>query len=247
LFSKEFRNKLKLHLKDTTFTHPYEHLVRTVRFARKAGLSKSSTGNILDVGAYDGKTALFFHHYFPSATIHAYEPNPEAAKLLLQNTDGINAIKFHPEALSDTQGTLPFYVTHNKVSSSLNKVNSSSPGAEGTLADQLKIERVIDIPLLTLDDCGYDNILILKLDTQGNEVRVLNGGKQTLKKTHIVITEMSVHQLYENGCTYSETDAVLRDNGFIAVDFIVPSRKNGVQMMEFDAIYVNTSLASVQG
>lgn len=243
--NQEFRNKLKLHLKDTTFTHPYEHLIRTVRLARRAGYPKSFSGNILDVGAYDGKTALFLHQFFPFASIHAYEPNPEAALLLQENVKGIQNIIFHREALSDKPGTMPFYVTHNKVSSSLNKVNSASPSAEGALADQLKIERVIDIPLLSLDDCGYESIFILKLDTQGNEVRVLNGGKRTLLKTHIVVTEMSVHRLYENGCTYSETDALLRENGFVAVDFIVPARKNGVQMMEFDAIYVNSSLVKL--
>jgi FkbM family methyltransferase len=245
VFSKEFRNKLRLHLKDTSFTHPYEHLIRAVRFARRAGFARSHKGTLLDVGAYDGKTALFFHHFFPSCTIHAYEPNPEVSALLQQTIGGASSIHFHPEALSDRAGTMPFYVTHNKVSSSLNKVNTASPGAEGTLAGQLKIERVIDIPLLTLDDCAFDEVFILKLDTQGNEVRVLNGGKKTLQKTRIVISEMSVHRLYENGCTYYETDAVLRENGFVPVDFIVPSRKNGVQMMEFDAIYVNTSLVSI--
>jgi FkbM family methyltransferase len=246
VFSREFRNKLKLHLKDTSFTHPHEHLIRAIRLARRAGLHKQHKGTILDVGAYDGKTALLFHQYFPEAIIHAYEPNPEAAEILMRNTQGIANIKFHPEALSDKSGTLPFYVTHNKVSSSLNKVNTASPSAAGVLADQLKIERVIDIPLLQLDECGYEEISILKLDTQGNEVRVLKGGKNTLRKTKMVITEMSVHRLYENGCTYSETDAVLREQGFIAADFIVPSRKNGVQMMEFDAIYFNSELMNLE-
>lgn len=245
VFSKEFRNKLQLHLKDTTFTHTYEHLVRAVRLARRAGFGRNRKGNILDVGAYDGKTALFFHHFFPQAAIHAYEPNPEAARILQETVNGISAVHFHPEALSDENGVVPFYVTHNKVSSSLNKINTHSPGAEGSLSEQLRIEREIEIPKVTLDSCGYSEILILKLDTQGNEVRVLNGGINTLRKTSIVITEMSVHQLYQNGCTYSETDAVLRENGFIAVDFIVPARKNGVQMMEFDAIYINTSLVSL--
>jgi FkbM family methyltransferase len=247
VFSKEFRNKLRLHLKDTSFTHPYEHLIRVVRYARRAGFSREYIGNILDVGAYDGETALFFHHFFPSCKIHAYEPNPEAAKLLQANVNGIENVRFHPEALSDRSGTLPFYVTHNKVSSSLSKVNTDSPAAGGQLADQLRIERVIDIPLLTLDECGFDNIFILKLDTQGNEVRVLNGAKNALRNTQIVISEMSVHQLYENGCMYHETDALLRENGFVAIDFIVPSRKNGVQMMEFDAIYVNSSLSLRNG
>jgi FkbM family methyltransferase len=245
VFSREFRNKLQLHLKDTTFTHPYEHLIRAVRLARRARFTRDHTGSILDVGAYDGKTSLFFHHFFPRAAIHAYEPNPEAAAILRQNVKGVTSIHVHPEALSDENGTVPFYVTHNKVSSSLNKINTLSPGAEGALAGQLKIEREIEIPKITLDSCGYNEILLLKLDTQGNEVRVLNGGTDTLHKTSIVITEMSVYQLYQGGCTYSETDALLRENGFIAVDFIVPSRKNGVQMMEFDAIYINTSLVSL--
>lgn len=245
MFSKEFRNKLRLHVKDTTFTHPYEHLIRAIRFGRKAGALAGGPLTIVDVGAYDGKTAVFFHNNFPEATIHAFEPNPEAFSILSETVNGFPKIVPHKTALSDRNGTASLYVTHNKVSSSINPINEENAKNSGGLQSQLKVDQVVDIELMTLDSLQLTNIGLLKLDTQGNEVRVINGATETLKTTRIVISEMSVHKLYESGCSYFETDEALRKNGFLPVDFIVPARKNGVQMTEFDAIYVNTSLVSL--
>lgn len=238
-FSREFINKLRLHTKDTIFTHQYEHLIRTVRLARTANYFKNHSGVILDVGAYDGKTSIFLSESFPECTVHAFEPNPDAFKILEENTRINRRIIRHKEALSNSEGTCPFYVTHNKVSSSLNKILADSPSASGSLAGQLKVDSIIQIPMVQLDSLGFNKILLLKMDTQGNEVRVIEGGKNTIKNVHFIVTEMSVHKLYENGCSYFETDAKLRELGFEPYDFIVPARKNGVQMTEFDAIYVN--------
>ncbi len=244
MFSREFRHKLRLHLKDTTFTHHYEHLMRVVRFGKKMN---AFTGKITiaDVGAYDGLTAAFFHSVFPEATIHAFEPNPQAYALLEANTKHIPSIRLYTEALSDVKGAAPLYVTLNGVSSSINPINSEQLESSGGLQNQLKVEKTVDIHLVDLDSLNIGPITILKLDTQGNEVRVINGAKNTLKNTKFIVTEMSVHKMYDNGCSYFETDAALRACGFTPIDFIVPSRKDGVQMMEFDAIYMNTSLVSV--
>ncbi len=238
-FSREFFNLLRLHTKDTIFTHTYEHLSRSIRLARSSGYPKEYRGVILDVGAYDGKTTLFLRESFPECSVHAFEPNPEAFSILEQNTQACGKIIRHKEALSDTDGTCPLYVTHNKVSSSLNKILTDSPSAAGTFTEQLKVNNIIQIPMVRLDALGFDEILLLKMDTQGNEVRVIEGGMNTIRKTQFIVTEMSVHKLYENGCSYFETDAKLRELGFEPYDFIVPARKNGVQMTEFDAIYVN--------
>lgn len=241
-FCREFVNKLRLHTKDTVFTHPYEHLIRAVRLSRTLGFTPNYQGTIIDVGAYDGKTAEFISSCFPKCALHTFEPNPDAFKLLEQTTRDNKMVTRHKQALSNTNGTCSFYVTHNKVSSSINKIRENSPDASGVLADQLKINEVIQIPMLPLDELGFGQILLLKMDTQGNEVRILEGGINTLKNTKIVVTEMSAHKIYENGCSYFETDAKLRELGFEPYDFIVPARKNGVQMTEFDAIYVNKGL-----
>ncbi|MCE2772093.1 MAG: FkbM family methyltransferase [Bacteroidetes bacterium] len=242
IFERSFWNKVRLHIKDTAFTHPYEHLIRAIRIANQQGLGKSFAGSIIDVGAYDGKTALFFNNYFPNATIHAFEPNPRAIQLLEKSVNDISKIQTHHLALSSKEGSVPLYVTHNEVSSSLHNTDTSSKDASAILAEQLQVKEVISIKSSTLDSFNFSDILFLKLDTQGNEIKVLEGATESVRKSRFVITEMSVHTLYEGGCMYYETDEKLRNAGFEPVDFIVPSRKNGVQMTEFDAIYRNTNL-----
>ena len=242
IFERSFWNKVRLHIKDTAFTHPYEHLIRAIRIANQQGLGKSFAGSIIDVGAYDGKTALFFNNYFPNATIHAFEPNPRAIQLLEKSVNDISKIQTHHLALSSKEGSVPFYVTHNDVSSSLHNIDTSSKDVSAILAEQLQVKEVISIKSSTLDSFNFSDILFFKLDTQGNEIKVLEGATESVRKSRFVITEMSVHKLYEGGCMYYETDEKLRNAGFEPVDFIVPSRKNGVQMTEFDAIYRNTNL-----
>jgi FkbM family methyltransferase len=215
--------------------------VRAIRLANQQGYGKSFSGEIIDVGAYDGKTAIFFNNYFPQATVHAFEPNPRAIQLLEKSVNDISKIQTHHIALSGQEGAVPFYVTHNDVSSSLHNIDTASKDVTGILAAQLQVKEVIHIKSSTLDSFNFNNILFIKLDTQGNEIRVIEGAGESLHNTRFVITEMSVHKLYEGGCMYYETDEKLRNAGFEPVDFIVPSRKNGVQMTEFDAIYRNTN------
>ncbi|GAB4132161.1 MAG: hypothetical protein Fur0041_03200 [Bacteroidia bacterium] len=239
--NRHFLDKLRLYIKDVTLQHPYEHIIRPVRFIQKSGIEIKGHYKILDIGAYDGLTALFLNNYFPELDIYAFEPNPEAFKLLRKNTAHSSKIHCIEEAISNEKGSIPFHVTFNKVSSSVNKILSDSLYLNDTLAAQLKIEKTIHVPTNTLDSYNLGEVLLLKMDTQGNETRVISGGRNTLNKTRIIIAEMSIHKIYENGCSYFETDSALRELGFVAIDFIVPSRKNGVVMTEFDAVYINKS------
>ena len=85
--------------------------------------------------------------------------------------------------------------------------------------------------------------MILKIDTQGHELKVLEGAKETLKKTKFVLIEMSNHNLYINGCKYFEVDDLLRKNNFTLADIIVTYRKKGMLLTEYDAVYMNNNLS----
>jgi len=82
-------------------------------------------------------------------------------------------------------------------------------------------------------------ITLLKIDTQGHELQVLEGAKSTLERTTFVLVEMSSHSMYVNGCKYYEVDEWMRKNNFSLADVIVTYRKQGIIMSEYDAIYVN--------
>lgn len=225
---REWFSKLFLHLKDTIGTRKDEHIHRAIRYARSIGIDSDSTETIIDAGAYDGSTSLLFRKYFPKAFIHAFEPNPHMhlnhrrEKLLNSN------INFHPTALSDFYGHTYLYVVSNGVSSSLFNVIHD---------DDFVVETRHTVPVDRLDGWGFGNVSILKMDVQGGELNVIKGAISTLKYTRIVICEMSIHDMYENGAKYYEVDALLREQGFVLIDMIVAYRKKGVQVTEFDSIY----------
>lgn len=242
LFERSFWNKVRLHIKDTAFPQPYEHLLRAIRYANKIGFSRQFQGNIIDVGAYDGKTAQIFSKHFPMATIKAFEPNPNTMKLLETTVSNNKMIEIYQTALSAEEGDIPFYVTYNSVSSSLNKIDTDSIDLHGHLAHQLRVIDTVKVNCRTLDSYNFKEVLFLKLDTQGNELKVLKGASETLRHTQFVISEMAVYKIYDGGCKYYETDEILRNAGFEPIDIIVSNRKNGVRMVEFEAIYRNTNL-----
>ena len=57
----------------------------------------------------------------------------------------------------------------------------------------------------------------LVLDTQGSELLVLKGSKSLLKYFKYISTEAADFESYENGCTLSEINEYLNDNGFIEI------------------------------
>ena len=60
---------------------------------------------------------------------------------------------------------------------------------------------------------------IIKIDTQGSEYEILEGAKNTLKKTVCVIVEVSFCELYEKQKFFSEVELLLRKNGFCFYGF----------------------------
>jgi len=59
---------------------------------------------ILDVGANVGVFSLWALHNFPSAQIHAYEPNRAILPHLSANLAGLKNVKVWPEGISDQDG-----------------------------------------------------------------------------------------------------------------------------------------------
>ena len=111
-------------------------------------------------------------------------------------------------------------------------------GHQGGLAEVAEIH----VRQSTLDaECAaLDSILLIKLDTQGSELQILDAAPCTLDKTAFVLTEMSNHRHYRGGCAYYETDALLRSRGFRLADLTVTYHTYEDGTLEFDALYENT-------
>jgi FkbM family methyltransferase len=128
---------------------------------------------IFDVGANVGETVTEYRKAFPTAEIHAFEPDPTAMKELRSRAARLSRITLSDSVVSDHDGDMTF------VTSELNNLSHvAKPG-----------ERGLTRPCIALDTyCGQNGITeidILKVDTEGHDLKVLDGARSLLDSRRI--------------------------------------------------------------
>jgi FkbM family methyltransferase len=143
-------------------------------------LSRGS-GTFLDVGANVGLAALLVATGSPATTVHAFEPVPRIFGRLQRNAalnPNLANLALHQLALSNASGQALIYVPRREWSTMPNDVS--------LLADFREDTDAVPVELATLDDFtrqnGIDRVDLLKIDTEGTEHLVLEGGLGTLTR-----------------------------------------------------------------
>jgi FkbM family methyltransferase len=129
---------------------------------------------IFDVGAHIGIYTLRAHNYIGSSGyVYAFEPDPENFSLLQKNVaiNNLENVKTLNYALSDHQGKLMFF---------------KDPKNTGMCSATLKKGKSTFVAkTITLDffmrEYNIREVNFLKIDVEGHEYEVLNGGKSFLK------------------------------------------------------------------
>jgi FkbM family methyltransferase len=232
--------RLYYYTKDVIFTNCSEHLHRAIHYlaSKEAGYPLFC---VVDIGAAEGGTTAFFANAFSGKKVYGYEPNVNEYKKATENYRHLKSVEFVNKALGDKEEKSILYVTQNKLSSSLNKIDDSEFTLLSTdrqsLFQQVDAQKVI---VTTLDTELKDKtgVFLMKIDTQGTELAILQGGIQTLKKTKFILLEMNNHHIYENTCQYYEVDSFLRENEFKLVQIYSPWGDAN----EYDALYENQKL-----
>jgi FkbM family methyltransferase len=145
------------------------------------------TGTLLDVGAHIGLVSLGVAQR-SAASCLAFEPAPSNAALLARNVarHGLESrIEVHACALDEVAGTGVLELSRDN--SGDHRLASKAPrGADASI-------RGVEVPARTLDDLLRGRTLakpiVLKLDTQGGEARVLRGGAATLPSIRHAVIE----------------------------------------------------------
>ena len=205
LFNSNLAEK-KIKIKDVLFLDGNENITRVINLIKKVGLTIDNNKVIFDIGAFNGETTKLFSNAFPSAKIVAFEANPEVYNIALINCADNKNISLRNTAISDKNEIVTFYITSNNVSSSLNQINNNEVNIED-YKTELNLKNKVSVEAKKLDEFNNNcEVLLIKIDTQGHELHVINGAKEVLKKTSFVLIEMSNHDMYVDGCKYYEVD-----------------------------------------
>jgi len=235
-------DSLRSYVKGTLFLDPDQHLTSATRYIKKH-VVPSPQEIIIDVGGANGGTATYFAGAFPGHKVFCVEPNARMLPFLKKAEAEHPTVIVKPLALGNRSGEATLHVTANNLSSSLNEIDLDELKKNpADLQARLHEDQQIKVRVSSLDEEFKDEqVLLIKLDTQGTEVDILEGGTETLKRTRFVLVEMNNHGLYKNTCQYYEVDELLRSRSFKLADIIVTYRgDDGVT--EYDALYRNLSL-----
>ena len=209
---------------------------------QRAILGSDGASLILDVGANVGQSVARYRWLFPDATIHSFEPVPEAFAELERQVNGHDKVHLWPIALSDAVGVVQFHC--NAMTDTSSMLATRSDHADNPT---LTTTAVIDVPTMTLDrfcsEHQIASISILKLDVQGGEARVLAGARKVLgeQMASLILTEVWFDPPYVGAPHFTEIDTCLRGYGYRLYGlYFGPHQSGNFPVFMADAIYVNS-------
>ncbi len=191
---------------------------------------------ILDVGANEGETALKLNRFFPAATVHAFEPVSATCAALRARVRHRPEIVVHQLAIGAAEGRATVALHAHSTLNTLTAAGDAPPGA------------VEEVTLTTIDrfcaERRIPRVHILKTDTEGHELQVLEGASRLLGSGAVdfILVEVSFVPSDQRFVPLQEVAGRLAPFGFGLVGLFEQRGWTHRMLAEFgDALFANRS------
>lgn len=203
------------------------------------GLRKRPIRTIFDIGANTGQSAKNYRKLFPEATIYCFEPMPETFDTLYNwsLTQG-GYVKTYNLALGDEVGQVVMnqHIDHSPSSSLL---SSTSLAVE--LYPQVSKQKQQLVKLEKLDNLEHEfelkDEILIKIDVQGYEFKVIQGGQKIFRCASACILEVSSKMLYDGQASFISLISILDKLGFSYIGNLNQSYHEDGSVIFFDAVF----------
>lgn len=206
------------------------------------GLPNLPIRTVLDIGACRGGFATeILRPRFPNAVIHSFEPSPDAFPHLKDKADASGGRHVaHNFGLGEKAETLTLYsavdaLPASSLLPSTDENTTAFPQTANTKDRSVEI-RVLDEIAPTLTPAIEDDLLV-KIDVQGFEDRVIRGGRNTIRRARAVVVEVQSAILYEGQPTFRDIFLELDALGFGFIGVLDQFAKNDGSVLYYDAVF----------
>src|SRR5215510_13520248 len=170
---------------------------------------------IYDIGANTGTWTILAKSVYPLAEVFAFEPLEWHCQAYLRATATLQNVTLHQLALGSLPGHFDMEVpTKSDCASPL----PMAPACQDIF--NLKFDKRVTVAVERLDDYARRHNLpapdLVKLDVQGFECEVLNGGLRSIQSASAVITEISFREFYKGQCRFDQLVSLLAESGLFA-------------------------------
>lgn len=199
--------------------------------------------SIMDIGAHRGEFALRAGAYFEPSRIWLVEADPSMVEMLNRDFSGRAGWTILHSAVSDVTGEVELRINEHRESSSILPIEEISAHTFGK--EMKEVDKVV-VPALSLDDLfdqqGISSVDLLKVDIQGAERLLIEGGKKALTRTRAIYLEVNFERFYSSAPLFAEIDGLLRDAGFKLRSFHENRLGSDGALAYANALYIQPAL-----
>lgn len=212
------------------------------RKSRRFWLKNQNIKTVFDIGANTGQFAMMIHNMLPQASIYSFESLKDCYEKLLIHMRYCHKFKGFNLALGDEDSETEFHHCEFPQSSSLLQMGDlhkqEFPFTKRETIERIKVRRLDGI----VYDLNCDENILVKIDVQGFEDKVILGGWQLISRAKIVIVETSFEMLYEGQPLFNTIYDILRQMRFsYKGNFDQMSSPIDGRILQSDAIFVRAS------
>jgi FkbM family methyltransferase len=188
--------------------------IRRIRFEPYEWLKGRNIHTVFDIGANVGQFARQIHRVLPDAMLYSFEPLEDCYNELLKKMGHLPRFRAFNFALSDRNGQAEIYRNDFTPSSSLLPMEElhkrAFPFTEHARLQTIQIRRMDDI----LDKLHIVDNILVKIDVQGYEDKVIRGGQNVISQAKVLIVETTFETLYDGQPLWKDIFALLSNMGF---------------------------------
>jgi len=210
---------------------------------KRALLERFNILEVMDIGANKGQFGFYLRSIGFTGHIHSFEPIKSIFLQLEQASSRDEKWVVNNIGFGDHQATTQIHVSGNLVSSSLKMPLAAHtnvhPDSVITHTEEVNISTVSNYVNDVLLNCKQT---MLKIDTQGFEMEVLEGCGVHLSEFPVVLLELSVKPLYEGQAVMSDLITYMYRSGFeLAVLEPCDMDMNNLIILQLDGWFVRSS------
>jgi len=194
-------------------------------------------GTVFDVGVGYGTPWLY--KAFPKAHFVLIEPQLEFETSLKRLCRQMDA-EYHRVGAGETEASLPLYRLSNSPTGS----SFLPPSEQATNIWGIFNQSEESIHIVQLDTyMDRSEPFLLKIDTEGYELKVLQGATAILAKTKFVLMEVAIAERQVGEADLIEIGMFMKENGFRIIDIPMLTQ----QSVNGPLLYVDVAFARIGG
>ena len=182
---------------------------------RLVWLSSLNIKTVFDIGANIGQFATEIRERLPLTQIYSFEPIKECYEQLIVNFANDKDFQGFNCALGEADGSLTMNKSSYTPSSSLLTMADSHkqlfPHTKDNIPEIIIVRRLDDI----VSEIDPEREILIKVDTQGYEDKVIAGGTRAFTITKVIIIEASFVRLYEGQPLFDDIYGKMKSFGFV--------------------------------